>query len=146
MVGRGARVAGGGRDKLRVVPDPEAVSDQIRLVIPAEPEYGRLARITVAGLARRLGFSYRSIQDLSLAVDETIILLLRPEGGPGSITLRFEVGHQGLTTEATTTAAQDQPWIDQGALGRFEAIVGATVDGYAVDEQGHHVHLLKYYD
>jgi len=129
-----------------VVPEPEAVSDQIRLVIPADPGYGRLARITVSGLARRLGFSYRSIEDLRLAIDEAVILLLRPEGGPGSITLLFDVGQTGLRVEATTTAAMDQAWIDQGALARFEAIVGATVDSYAVDEQGHHVHLLKHYD
>jgi hypothetical protein len=128
------------------VAEPEAVRDQIRLVIPAEPEYGRLARITISGLARRLGFTYQSIQDLRLALDETVILLLRPEGGPGKITLVFNVDHAGLDVEATTTAAQDQTWIDQGALGRFEAIVGATVDSYAVDEQGHHVHLLKHYD
>jgi len=129
-----------------VVAQPEAVRDRIRLVIPAEPEYGRLARITISGLALRLGFTYRSIQDLRLALDETIILLLRPEGGPGEITLWFNVDRTGLDVEATTTAALDQPWIDQGALGRFEAIVGATVDSYAVDEQGHHVHLLKHYD
>jgi len=129
-----------------VVAEPEAVHDQIRLVIPAEPDYGRLARITVSELARRLGFTYRAVQDLRLAVDETIILLMRPEGSSGSITLVFRVDHTGLDIEATTTAALDQPWIDQGALGRFEAIVGATVDSYAVDEQGHHVHLLKHYD
>ncbi len=126
--------------------DPDEVRDQIRLVIPAEPAYGRLARITASGLARRLGFGHRSVEDLRLAVDETIILLLRPEGGPGTITLVFNVDHTGLDIEATTTAAMDQPWIDQGALGRFEAIVGATIDSYAVDEQGHHVHLLKHYD
>jgi hypothetical protein len=129
-----------------VVADPESLRDQIRLVIPAEAGYGRLARITVSGLARRLGFGNRAVQDLRLAVDETVILLLRPEGGPGSISLVFQVDHAGLDIEATTTAAMDQAWIDQGALARFEAIVGATVDSYAVDEQGHHVHLLKHYD
>ncbi len=125
---------------------PHAVNDQIRLTIPAEPEYGRLARITVSGLARRLGFSQRSINDLRLAVDETIILLLRPEGRPGTITLRFDVGNAGLDIEATSTAGPNLAWVDQGALRRFEAIVDGTVDSYAVDEQAHHVHLLKHYD
>jgi anti-sigma regulatory factor (Ser/Thr protein kinase) len=128
------------------VVEPDAVHDQIRLTIPAEPEYGRLARITVSGLARRLGFKQRSVHDLRLAVDETIILLLRPEGRPGTITLRFDVDHTGLDIEATSTAGPELAWVDQGALARFEAIVGATVDSYAVDEQGHHVHLLRHYD
>jgi hypothetical protein len=49
----------------------------------------------------------------------------------------------GLVIDAITTAGSDQAWVDQGALGRFEAIVRDTVDGYEVDESGHHVHLVK---
>jgi hypothetical protein len=125
--------------------DDAAASDKIRLVLPAEPQYGRLARITVSGLALRLGFTYRAIEDLRLAVDEAVILLLRPEGRAGTITLVFSVDHLGVGIDATSTAGEDQHWVDQGALARFEAIVGDTVDSYAVDETGHHVHLLKRY-
>ena len=125
--------------------DDAAAGDEIRLVLPAESRYGRLARITVSNLARRLGFSYRATEDLRLAVDEAIILLLRPEGRAGTITLLFRLDHAGITVDATTTAGADQYWVDQGALARFEAIVGDTVDSYAVDEQGHHVHLAKHF-
>jgi hypothetical protein len=121
----------------------EANRDQIRLALPAEPEYGRLARITGSNLALRYGFSFAEIDDLRLALDETIILLLRPEGTAGEITLTLTVEPGRLEIDAITTAGSDQPWVDQGALGRFEAIVGDTVDGYEVDESGHHVHLLK---
>jgi hypothetical protein len=131
---------------LRAMPDLPAATDQIRLVIPAEPEYGRLARITISGLALRLGFTFRSIEDLRLAVDEMLILLLRPEGGAGQISLVFSVDHTGLGIDAHTTAGNNQHWVDQGALARFEAIVGETVDTQAVDEMGHHVHLHKHYD
>jgi hypothetical protein len=124
----------------------DAGSDEIRLVLPAESRYGRLARITVSNLALRLGFTYRAVEDLRLAVDESIILLLRPEGRAGTITLLFRVDdHAGVTVDATTTAGEDQYWVDQGALARFEAIVGDTVDSYAVDEQGRHVHLVKHF-
>ncbi|HVN51692.1 MAG TPA: hypothetical protein VMT43_09680 [Acidimicrobiales bacterium] len=125
--------------------DDAAASDEIRLVLPAEARYGRLARITVSNLARRLGFPARAVEDLRLAVDESIILLLRPEGRPGTITLVFRVGHTGIAVDATTTAGEDQYWVDQGALARFEAIVGETVDSYAVDEQGRHIHLVKHF-
>jgi hypothetical protein len=133
------------REKLSAMPHDAAASDKIRLVLPAEPEYGRLARITVTGLARRLGFSYAQTEDLRLAVDESIILLLRPEGRAGQIAFTFSIDHNGMSIDATSTAGDDQYWVDQGALARFEAIVGVTVDSYAVDEQGHHVHLLKHY-
>ncbi len=96
--------------------DDAAASDKIRLVLPAEPQYGRLARITVSDLALRLGFTYRAIEDLRLAVDETIILLLRPEGRAGTITLVFSVDQAGVGIDATTTAGEDQHWVDQGAL------------------------------
>jgi hypothetical protein len=125
------------------MPDDAAVADQIRLVLPAEPEYGRLARITTSGLALRIGFSFREVEDLRLAVDEMIILLLRPEGRAGQIKLTFTVDRTGIAVDATTTAGADQHWVDQGALTRFEAIVSDTVDEHTVDEQGHHVHLAK---
>jgi hypothetical protein len=127
------------------MPDHPVASDEIRLVLPAEAEYGRLARITISGLALRLGFTFRAIEDLRLAVDETLILLLRPEGGVGQVTLIFSVDQSGLGIDAFTTAGRDQHWVDQGALARFEAIVGDTVDIQAVDEMGHHVHLHKLY-
>jgi hypothetical protein len=123
--------------------DDEATREQIRLALPAEPEYGRLARITASNLALRSGFSFTEIDDLRLALDETVILLLRPEGTAGEITLTFVVRPGRLVIDAVTTAGSDQPWVDQGALGRFEAIVGDTVDVYEVDESGHHVHLVK---
>ncbi len=72
-----------------------------------------------------------------------VILLLRPEGVSGEITLTYTVEPGRLAIDAFSTAGSDQPWVDQGALGRFEAIVSDTVDAYEVDESGHHVHLLK---
>jgi hypothetical protein len=118
-------------------------ADQVRLVLPAEPEYGRLARITTAGLAVRSGYSFAAIEDLRLAVDETIILLLRPEGDPGKITLVFTVERDRLTIDASTTAGRSQHWVDDGALAHFEAIVDDIVDLQAVDPDGHRVHLEK---
>jgi hypothetical protein len=128
------------------MPAESAPPDVITLVFPAEPQYGRLARITSSSLALRLGFPYPAVEDLRLAVDETIILLLRPEGEPGEITLTFLVEARGLSIEARSTAGQHQAWVDQGALARFEAIVADTVDAFEVDESGHHVHLVKHRD
>ena len=120
-----------------------APPELIRLALPAEPEYGRLARITASNLALRLGFTFAEIEDLRLAIDETVILLLRPEGRAGEITLTFTVERTGVVIDAVSTAGTDQAWLDQGALGRFEAIVKDTVDAFEVDEHGHHVRLVK---
>jgi hypothetical protein len=50
--------------------------DHVRLSLPARHEYARIARIGVAALALRMGFTYREIEDLRLAVDEALIFLL----------------------------------------------------------------------
>ena len=47
-----------------------AAVEEVRLTVPATPEFLRLARVTVAGLGGRLGFSYDEIEDLRLAIDE----------------------------------------------------------------------------
>lgn len=115
--------------------------DEIRLTLPAEPEYGRLARIAAAGLALRLGFDYPEIEDLRIAMDETLILLLRPEGSPGRVALTFRCSDEVLEIEARSTAGGDQHWLDQGARRRFEQLVGGLVEEAVVDPSGSHVRL-----
>ena len=119
--------------------------DVIRLVLPAEPDYGRIARIAASSLALRLGLTFAEIEDLRIAVDETVILLLRPEGDAGQITLEFTVEPHSLSIDATTTAGTAQHWFDAGALSRFTEIVGDTVDVHEIDEAARHVHLVKRY-
>ena len=48
----------------------------VRLVVPASPEYLRLVRLTAAGLASRLGFTFDEVEDLRIAVDELCFHLL----------------------------------------------------------------------
>jgi hypothetical protein len=83
----------------------------IRLTLPADPEYGRVARTAVAGLALRLGFPYLAIEDLRLAIDETLILLLRPGLDAARVTIRFAPTPEALVidahTDATTEAEAD---------------------------------------
>lgn len=133
-----------------VAPVPDAPlsassPDVIRLVLPAEPDYGRIARIAASSLALRLGLTFAEIEDLRIAVDEMVILLLRPEGEGGQITLELTVEPHALTIDATTTAGTAQHWFDVGALHRFTEIVGDTVDVHEVDEAARHVHLVKRY-
>lgn len=118
--------------------------DEISLVLPAQAEYGRIVRITASSLALRLGYSFPDIEDLRIAIDEMVILLLRPEGSVGVIRVTFRISDDHLDVDAHTTAGDDQPWIDHGALGRFEGIVEDLVDEHSVDDDGRTVHLTKY--
>ena len=82
--------------------DVEAEADQIRLSLPARHEYARIARIAVAALALRLGFAYREVEDLRLAIDESLIFLLGTDRPGERVTLRFgtEPGHLVVRADA----------------------------------------------
>lgn len=116
---------------------------QIRLALPADAGYGRIARIAAAGLALRMGFSYREIEDLRLAVDEAIILLLRPEHDDGVLTIVFEPGDDVLTIEVRADADADAGELGDDDRARFVDIVGDVVDRYELDAEGRRVRLVK---
>jgi hypothetical protein len=117
--------------------------DEIRLVLPADPEYGRVARVAVAGIGHRIGLTWRAQQDLQIAVDETLILLLHPEGAGGEVSFLFTVDADRLSIDAVSTAGAGQHWVDEAARSRFEEIVGLTVDLLEVDGEARRVHLEK---
>ena len=54
-----------------------ASDDEVRLEVPAESTFARVVRIAVSALAVRRGFSVSVVEDLRIAVDESLILLLR---------------------------------------------------------------------
>jgi len=106
----------------------------VHLVVPAAPEYVHLARLTAAGLASRLGFSYDDIEDLRIAVDELCHLLLGPSDGDGTIRLAYSVED---TAMVITGEGPGGAPVSAGALGGefaelSEQILAAVVDNYAV--------------
>jgi hypothetical protein len=113
----------------------------VRLVVPADAEYGRVARTAAAGLALRLGFTYRAIEDLRLAIDETLILLLQPDGAAETVRFEFRPIDDGLTVDASLAPGGGPT--DPKAQRRFERLVKPIVDEYALDDRTH-VHLVKH--
>ncbi len=45
-------------------------ADHIQMTVPAKPEYVGVVRLTVSGVANRLGFTYDDIEDMKIAVAE----------------------------------------------------------------------------
>ncbi len=102
--------------------------EEVKLAVPALPEYVRLARLTAAGLASRLGFSFDDVEDLRIAVDELCYLLIGSEGRAGTVSLRFAVDGDALVVEGSGEV--------RGGDAEFaelsEQILGAIVDEYDV--------------
>jgi hypothetical protein len=100
--------------------------DEVRLVVPARPEFLRLARVTAAGLAGRLGFSYDEVEDLRLAIDELCFSLTGPTGRHGTVELVYQLGESDLVVEGWGHFLQDIAPIVLTDLSRV--ILGALVD------------------
>lgn len=46
--------------------------DYVEMRVPAKPQYVSVMRLTISGLASRMGFSYDDIEDLKIATGEAI--------------------------------------------------------------------------
>ncbi|MEJ7584921.1 MAG: ATP-binding protein [Acidimicrobiales bacterium] len=77
------------------------IEDEIRLSLPAEPEFARLARLAVGGLASRVGFDYDEVEDLRIAVSEACSLLIGPAPSRATVTLVFRLGADGMEIDVT---------------------------------------------
>jgi serine/threonine-protein kinase RsbW len=74
---------------------PQSVS----LEIPALAEYIDIARLSLYGIADKMGFSYEEIEDMKVAVAEACnnAVLHACEGNTGTIAIRFEMKESELT-------------------------------------------------
>ncbi|AGT33804.1 histidine kinase [Geobacillus genomosp. 3] len=71
----------------------------VQLSIPADAQFIDIARLTLYGLAAKMGFSYEEIEDMKVAVSEACnnAVLHAYNGKSGMIHLRFEMGDDALT-------------------------------------------------
>jgi serine/threonine-protein kinase RsbW len=65
--------------------------DTISISIPASPEYLKVVRLVVSGLASRLKFTIDDIEDLKIAVDEMSAYLTGAQGREGTLDIVFEI-------------------------------------------------------
>ena len=76
-----------------------AEQDEVRLTVPAMPEFLRLARVTATGLASRLGFTFDEVEDLRLAIDELCHSVVGAKGRPGRLSVRYGITADGLAVD-----------------------------------------------
>ena len=70
-------------------------------MIPASPDYLRLARLASTDAGSRVGLDYEEIDDLRMAVSEMCHLLIG-EGWPGSVTLQFTIDADVIAVDGHT--------------------------------------------
>ena len=90
-----------------LVPGETAV---VTLQIPCTPEYVGTARLTILGVASRMGFSYDQVEDIRLAVGEACANAIERSGfrdsggGLSDLTIRSYVDVSRLVVEVEDTA------------------------------------------
>ena len=107
--------------------------DEVRLSMPASPHLLRVARLTAAGLAGRLGFSFDEIEDVKIAVDELCFAVVGSKGRPGTLTLRYLLHADSLTIEGSGPS-DGGPWPEQSEFS--SQILNAVVDEHALSREG----------
>lgn len=102
--------------------------EQVRLTLPATPHLLRVARLTAAGLASRLGFNLDEVEDVKIAVDELCFAMVGSRGREGNLTLVYHLHDTTLVIEG----ASDFPEPISGPVtGDLSAqILAALVDDY----------------
>ena len=116
--------------------------DEVRLAVPARPEFLGLARVTAAGLAGRLGFTFDQVEDLRLAIDEICFGLTGSKGRDGILEMRFVLGPDSLVVSGQGPFSEDTP-VPLSELS--EVVLDALVDEHSVGTGagGPHFTLVK---
>lgn len=79
------------------MPTP-ATDSPVRVVLPSEPQYARIARLVASGMGTLAGFDLDAIEDLRISIDELFVELI--ELGDGS-EIEIEVSTNGQHVEAS---------------------------------------------
>ncbi|HEV2767889.1 MAG TPA: hypothetical protein VGV63_09330 [Acidimicrobiales bacterium] len=101
--------------------------EQIRLTLPATPQLMRVARLTAAGLASRLGFSLEEVEDLKIAVDELCFAMVGTRGREGTLTLIYRMSVDTLEIEGSSD-------VDERTVGSAASELSALILAAVVDE------------
>src|SRR3954467_5804226 len=108
--------------------------EEVRLTMPAVPQLRRGARLTAAGLASRLGFSFDEIEDVKIAVDELCFALVGTKGHAGSLTLTYSLLPDALAIEGVGNG--DTAAIDPTPTELSAQILAAVVDEHELSSDG----------
>lgn len=133
--------------KAEQVPDnvgeAEAKPETIMLRLPAVAAYGRIARMSGAELALRRGLSLGAVDDLRLAIDEALILLLGQRDHQGTIGLRFELFANAIAISFQPDFDEGPPSYSAEDVERFTVLASPLLDDFTIDHSSATVSIIK---
>jgi serine/threonine-protein kinase RsbW len=138
--------------------DERAGLREVRLSIPAKPEYITLCRLALTGISRLRPLSEEALADLKLALTEACSNSVRHAyaNGDGIVDIRYQLGADRLVIEVADNgegfepldSADDDADLSEGGLGI--AIIRAVADeleiGARQDGRGSLIRFVKRLD
>ena len=101
--------------------------------MPAVPQLLRVARLTAAGLAGRLGFNFDEIEDVKIAVDELCFALVGTKGREGELTVTYRLLPDALEIEGSGHFADATSPVPSELSAQ---ILAAVVDEHELTSEG----------
>lgn len=112
----------------------EMHGEEVTLTMPAIPQLLRVARLTAAGLAGRLGFNFDEIEDVKIAVDELCFALVGTKGRDGDLTITYRLLPDALEIEGAGAFGNGAPSPVPTELSA--QILAAVVDEHELTREG----------
>jgi hypothetical protein len=108
------------------------VTDEIRLVLPAQEDFRPVAHLVVGGLAARLELTYEQLEDLQVAVES--ILGCRDDDGEVSVVVNVESESVSATIGPFQAHALAELKSDAGEFG-LRRVLDTVTDSVQVEER-----------
>ena len=110
--------------------------EEVRLTMPATPQLLRVARLTAAALASRLGFSFDEIEDVKIAVDELCFALVGSKGRDGTLTIIYRLREHHLEIAGEGAFTPDEREAVPAPSELSAQILAAVVDEHELSRDG----------
>lgn len=103
--------------------------DRIGMVMPYKAEYVSVARLTVSGIASRMGFDIETIEDIKVAVSEVCSRIIHVAAGiEGQYEILFDIYADKLVIAFTSDTEKTRCIFDDDESGFGISIIHAFMD------------------
>jgi hypothetical protein len=108
------------------------LTDEIRLVLPAEEDFRHIAHLVVGGLGVRLDLTFENLEDIQVALEA--LLGCRDDDGEIVVTVKAEDHSLHASVGPFSGGALDGLDDDTGAFG-LRRVLETVTDGFEVEER-----------
>jgi hypothetical protein len=108
------------------------LSDEIRLVLPAEEDFRHIAHLVVGGLGVRLDLTYDTLEDLQVALEA--LLGCRDDDGEIVVTVNADHGRLRASVGPFGAGSLESFDGDDDGLG-LRRVLDTVTDGFDIEER-----------